>query len=193
VQSKLIKAILKKLYTTLHYTNCQSKVKSLTFFCGQVAMCWTKLLAQCTCGSCGVLCCARKRTAYGHNNMPFKDSLGPATEAVSAICDLQPLTEYTLQFRRTELRSVVGIMGISGDSGSTPTPSATTADQCQQQQQQQQQQQNYGNGNGDVQVDNDGVKRSIGDGPTTRQKILVSIRQFSFYDDSSKKIDLFKC
>jgi hypothetical protein len=108
--------------------------------------------------------------------MPFKDSLGPATEAVSAICDLQPLTEYTLQFRRTELRSVVGIMGISGDSGSTPTPSATTADQCQQQQQQQQQQ----NGNGDVQVDNDGIKRSIGDGPTTRQKILVSILPSTF-------------
>ena len=39
----------------------------------KVAMCWTKLLAQCTCGSCGVLCCARKRAAYGHNNMPFKD------------------------------------------------------------------------------------------------------------------------
>ena len=149
-------------------------------------MCWTKLLAQCTCGSCGVLCCARKRAAYGHNNMPFKDSLGPATEAVSAICDLQPLTEYTLQFRRTELRSVVGIMGISGDSGSTPTPSATTADQCQQQQQQ-----NYGNGNGDVQVDNDGIKRSIGDGPTTRQKILVSILPFSFYNDSAKKLDHF--
>jgi hypothetical protein len=43
-------------------------------------------------------------TAHGHSNMPFKDSLGMATEAVSAICDLQPLTEYTLQFRRQELR-----------------------------------------------------------------------------------------
>lgn len=72
-------------------------------------------------------------------------------------------------------------MGISGDSGSTPTPSATTADQCQQQQQQQQ---TYGNGTVDIQVDNEGVKRSIGDGPTTRQKILVSISLTTY--DSQK-------
>jgi hypothetical protein len=69
---------------------------------------------------------------------------------------------------------VVGIMGISGDSGSTPTPS-NNADPCAQptstnpttQQTTQQQ-------NGDAtQSDSDANKRSLGDGPTTRQKILV--------------------
>ena len=159
----------------------------ISFLSFQVAMCWSKLLAQCRCGGCGVLCCARKRPLHGGHNMPFKDSLGAATEAVSAICDIQPLTEYTLQFRRQELRSVVGIMGISGDSGSTPTP----MDSCQQQHQQQQQlqlpQQHYHQNhhhhhqNGDVdrstqnvEASNDANKRSLGDGPTTRQKILVA-------------------
>lgn len=123
--------------------------------------------------------------------MPFKDSLGAATEAVSAICDIQPLTEYTLQFRRQELRSVVGIMGISGDSGSTPTPMDSSSQQHQSQQQTQQQlqlpQQHYHQNhhvhhqNGDidrstqnVESSNDANKRSLVDGPTTRQKILVA-------------------
>ena len=107
--------------------------------------------------------------------MPFKDSLGAATEAVSAICDLQPLTEYTLQFRRQELRSVVGIMGISGDSGSTPTPSANV-DPCAQQTSLQTTSQQNGGGDADrtTQSDSDANKRSLVDGPTTRQKILVA-------------------
>jgi hypothetical protein len=96
--------------------------------------------------------------------------LGAATDAVSAICDLQPLTDYTLQFRRTELRSVIGIMGMSVDSGSTPTPSANT-DPCTQQQPSQQQ---NGDTNRGAENDSEQNKRSIGDGPTTRQKILVA-------------------
>lgn len=100
-------------------------------------------------------------------------SLGAATDAVSAICDLQPLTDYTLQFRRTELRSVVGIMGMSVDSGSTPTPSANM-DPCSLQQQQLSQQQQNSESNRAGETESDQNKRSIGDGPTTRQKILVA-------------------
>jgi len=67
-------------------------------------MCWAKFFAQCKCVSCGVLCCARKRATNCRKNLPLKDSLGVATDAVSAICDLQPLTDYTMQFRRQEIR-----------------------------------------------------------------------------------------
>jgi len=67
-------------------------------------MCWTKFFAQCKCANCGVFCCARKNATHGCHNPPLKDSLGPATDAVSAVCDLQPLTDYTMQFRKQEIR-----------------------------------------------------------------------------------------
>ena len=133
-----------------------------------IAMCWAKLLAQCRCGRCGILCCARNKNkqlkAKQMRDMPLNvrssdNSSLQRNHLDNQTCDStseQLVAHQHLRRHRLEARD------------STPTPSTTTDLYLDQ----------VAGENGAI-SNIEGFKpvnkvvRTIEDGPTARQKFLV--------------------
>lgn len=139
-----------------------------------IAMCWSKLLSQCRCSRCGVLCCKKRKTLAKLTKFQSEKSpvhLVPETAP-------QPVTEL-LQIRANRLTTNNSFQRES--SVSTPTPSNATSNTPELNNLQQ----NGGNSTQDA--NNSQLEpmqemvpntsrvnvRTLSDGPTARQKILV--------------------
>lgn len=101
-----------------------------------VAMCWVKLLAQCKCGLCGLLCCsrgARLRRGEGGLEEDGGNELGLTRESspcpqssvnnvgvkvTEQSSNFAPITEYTLQYRPNRQFTSSSLLLFSGTQGS---------------------------------------------------------------------------
>ena len=84
-----------------------------------IAMCWSKLLSQCMCGRCGVLCCKKRKTLAKLTKFQTMETPMPVMPEQAP----QPVTEL-LQIRTN--RSLTAANSLQRDSSvSTPTPSTT--------------------------------------------------------------------
>ena len=81
-------------------------------------MCWSKLLSQCRCSRCGVLCCKKRKTLAKLTKFQTVESPLPFAPETAP----QPVTEL-LQIRANRLMTTSSLQRES--SVSTPTPSTT--------------------------------------------------------------------
>jgi hypothetical protein len=133
-------------------------------------MCWCKLVSQCLCSRCGILCCKKRKTL--DKLAVFQSNQVPVTVVTEAAP--QPVTDL-LAFRSTRLLATSN--SLQRDSSvSTPSPS-TTPEVVANQQQQPLQDQLQANGSDISEVPALLLPgrpiRTLSDGPTARQKLLV--------------------
>ena len=85
-----------------------------------IAMCWSKLLSQCMCGRCGVLCCKKRKTLAKLTKFQTIETPMPV---MPETCP-QPVTEL-LQIRTNRSLTTAQNSLQRDSSVSTPTPSTT--------------------------------------------------------------------
>ena len=85
-----------------------------------IAMCWSKLLSQCMCGRCGVLCCKKRKTLAKLTKFQTIETPMPVMPEQAP----QPVTEL-LQIRTNRSLTTAQNSLQRDSSVSTPTPSTT--------------------------------------------------------------------
>ena len=136
-----------------------------------IAMCWCKLLSQCRCSRCGVLCCKKRKTLAKLTLVQLQQPTASLIEAPAP----QPVTEL-LQFR-AQRQNTINTNSIQRESSvSTPTPSTTPEVGTTHVNATHHQQLNNGEVNEVVKpiVVSREPYRTLDDGPTTKQQILIA-------------------